>query len=426
MKKEIIILGLLTPLLLNAQNNAKGYYKDIFIDGGLRLSSRADLPSARVLGLETEAFVSAKKAKEYTRMDTLLQEQCFAGSAIDENGVLLYPDGEPRFRLLYLHGGLAESHGKTLGERGRENIRTFVRNGGSFVGSCAGCYITSRGVWEDSLKLRHAYLGIWPGLCRGTRLSDKPTGISIDKRSPLLRYYDFGGDRFVDSVYHNNGAYAYTRQMWPEGTEILARYDTRGMTGLKREIQGEAAIWAYKQGRESGRVVPCGSHPENVKTGERLDLMCAMVRYALDGNGEPTVKDKLKNGEERVMDRHTRDNQPAYTRIGDKQYHHFTVEVPKQTRQLTLTLKSLMGYDDVVMYLCARHGDFAFVDDADYKNVALDANKRLVIKNPKPGTMYVSVHCATTVDTIVTPNGTQYAGRTDVLNGIPYTIKADY
>ena len=100
MKKEIIILGLLTPLLLNAQNNAKGYYKDIFIDGGLRLSSRADLPSARVLGLETEAFVSAKKAKEYTRMDTLLQEQCFAGSAIDENGVLLYPDGEPRFRLL--------------------------------------------------------------------------------------------------------------------------------------------------------------------------------------------------------------------------------------------------------------------------------------------------------------------------------------
>ena len=151
-----------------------------------------------------------------------------------------------------------------------------------------------------------------------------------------------------------------------------------------------------------------------------------MLKYAMDGVGKPTVKGELKNGEERRMTCYTHDKRPAYTRIGDKQYHHFTIEVPKQTRQLTLTLKSLMGYDDVVMYLCARHGDFAFVDDADYKNVALDANKRLVIKNPKPGTMYVSVHCATTVDTIVTPNGTQYAGRTDVLNGIPYTIKADY
>ena len=424
-KKLFIIFGLLAPATLYAQNNAKGYYKDIFIDGGLRLSSRADLPSARVLGLQTEAFVSEKKAKDYTRMDTLLQEQCFAGSAIDENGVLLYPDGEPRFRMLYLHGGLAESHGKTLGARARDNIRQFVRNGGSFVGSCAGCYITSRGVWEDSLKLREAYLGIWPGLTRGTKLSDKHTGISIETRSPLLRYYDFGGDRFVDSVYHNNGAFAYTQQMWPEGTEILARYDTQGLT-VKRKIQGEAAIWAYKAGRETGRVIPCGSHPENVKSGERLDLMCAMVKYALDGNGEPTVKGELTNGKERLMDRHTHDNNPAYTRIGDKQYHHFTLQVPKHTGEVRINLKSLMGYEDVVMYLCARHGDFAFVDDADYKNVALDADKQLVIKNPKAGILYISVYCATTVDAVATAYGTQYTGRTDVLNGIPYTIKAEF
>lgn len=426
MKKQIALLLLAVPVVLQAQNNAKGYYKDVFVDGGLRLTSRTDLPSARVLGLETEVFVSAKKKENYTRLDTLLQEQCFGGSALDENGVLLYPDGEPRFRLLYLHGGLAESHGKTLGERGRENIRTFVRNGGSFVGSCAGCYITSRGVWEDSLKLRHAYLGIWPGLCRGTRLSDKSTGISIDKRSPLLRYYDFGGDRFVDSVYHNNGAYAYTRQMWPEGTEILARYDTRGMTGLKREIQGEAAIWAYKQGRESGRVVPCGSHPENVKTGERLDLMCAMVRYALDGNGEPTVKDKLKNGEERVMDRHTRDNQPAYTRIGDKQYHHFTVEVPEGTDTLKITLKPTEGLGHFDLYLFADSRQLAFKDEAEHCDLHPGIGKLLTIVRPKAGTLYVSVFCDTTVEARQTRYGTQYSGRLDVLNGVPYAIRVDF
>ncbi len=421
---KIFIFCFLASLFLYAQNNTKGYYKDVFVDGGMRLSSRADLPSARVLGLQMEVFMSAKKLKDYTSMDTLLQEQCFSGSTIDENGILLYPDGEPRFRMVFLHGGLAGAHGKTLGERGRNNIRKFVANGGSFVGSCAGCYITSRGVMEDSLTLRETYLGIWPGLCRGTKLSDTPTGISIEKKSPLLKYYTFGGDRFVDSVYHNNGAFAYTKEMWPAGTEILARYDTHGIK-VKREIQNEIAIWAYKADRYSGRIVPCGSHPENVRTGERLDLMCAMVQYALEGNGDPTVKGELKNGEERVMDRHTHDNIPAFTRIGDKQYHHFTVQVPKQAKELRLTLKSLMGYEDVVMYLCANPGDFAFIDNAEYKQVALNADKQLVIKNPKAGTMYVSVHCATTVDTIMTAYGTQYTGRTDVLNGVPYTIKAE-
>ena len=308
----IPILLLTASARLQAQQNAKGYYKDIFIDGGMRVSSRADLPSARVLGMQTEVFLSAKKSKDYSAADTLLQEQCFGGSAIDENGVLLYPDGEPRFRMLYVHGGLAASHGKTLGERGRENVRQFVRNGGSYVGSCAGCFIASSGVKNDTIRLRDEYLGIWPGLCRGTSLSDTPTGISIDKKSPLLKYADFGGDRFVDSVYHNNGAYAYTKEMWPQGTEILARYDTKGLT-VKRNIQGEPAIWAYKADSQSGRVIPCGSHPENVKTGERLDLMCAMVKYALAGNGSPTLKGELKNGEERVMDRHTHDNNPAYT-----------------------------------------------------------------------------------------------------------------
>ncbi len=421
----IPILLLTASARLQAQQNAKGYYKDIFIDGGMRVSSRADLPSARVLGMQTEVFLSAKKSKDYSAADTLLQEQCFGGSAIDENGVLLYPDGEPRFRMLYVHGGLAASHGKTLGERGRENVRQFVRNGGSYVGSCAGCFIASSGVKNDTIRLRDEYLGIWPGLCRGTSLSDTPTGISIDKKSPLLKYADFGGDRFVDSVYHNNGAYAYTKEMWPQGTEILARYDTKGLT-VKRNIQGEPAIWAYKADSQSGRVIPCGSHPENMKTGERLDLMCAMVKYALAGNGSPTLKGELKNGEERVMDRHTHDNNPAYTRIGDKQYHHFVVDVPPKTKEVSIVLRSLMGYEDVVMYLCARHGDFAFVDDSDYKQVSLDANKRLTIKNPKAGKLYVSVHLATTVDTVMTAYGTQYTGRTDVLNGVPYAIKVEY
>ncbi len=208
--KRLVALTLCLPVILftNAQNYTKGYYKDIFIDGGINLSSRKDLPSARVLGLSKEVFVSAKKSSDYTQEDTLLQTNCFAGSEIDENGVLLYPDGEPRFRLVLVHGGGATRHGKSLGEKGRENFRTFVRNGGSFVGFCAGSFITSLGVRDSALKPIESYLGIWPGYSKNTFLSDSRTGISIEKKSPLLKYYDFGDDRMVDSVYHNNGNFA--------------------------------------------------------------------------------------------------------------------------------------------------------------------------------------------------------------------------
>ena len=31
---------------LSAQDNTKGYYKDLFVDGGITLTSRNDLPAA--------------------------------------------------------------------------------------------------------------------------------------------------------------------------------------------------------------------------------------------------------------------------------------------------------------------------------------------------------------------------------------------
>lgn len=60
------------------------------------------------------------------------------GSPEDENGILLYPDGEPRFRMIYVNGGLATQHGRSLGEDGRQRIRDYVAAGGSYLGSCAG------------------------------------------------------------------------------------------------------------------------------------------------------------------------------------------------------------------------------------------------------------------------------------------------
>ncbi len=427
----ITVLSLGT--LQMAAQNGKGYYKDLFIDGGINISSYKNLPSAHFLDLKTEAFLCSPQKTNgksfYNAVDTLTQRQVFGGSPLDENGVLLYPDGAPRFRLLYTNGGSAARHGRSMGNVVRERIREYIKNGGSYLGSCAGAFIGSRAVkGDDSLKYLDAYYGIWPGLTISTGIVTSQTTVTFDEGSPLLKYYDFGGDYKLDSLYHNGGGFAVTDTLWPEETEVLARYDVAGRTDLKlkRNIQGLPAIWAYKPNAQSGRVILCGSHPELNKTGEKLELMCTMVRYALDGNGTPILKGELENGKERQMYCFTHDNNPDYTAIGDKQYHHFVLNIPKDTKKVTLRLTPKPGYTNFDMYLLAQPEKFAFLGEAAFKALGSGCEKKLVIDNPKEGRMFVSVFCDTTIETRQTNYGTQYTGCLEVLNGVPYSITAEF
>ena len=416
-------------------DTSQGYYKDLFMDSGIFLTSRRELPAAEALGLSMEKFVSAShKAADSTRItqvDTVLQTMLLGGYPLDENGVLLYPDGAPRFRMVYMNGGKAANHGRSLTDAARRNFQTFIRNGGSYVGSCAGAYLACKYTYiakKDSLALRtenYRYLALWPGCTRSCQLDNSWTDVTLDKDSPLLGYYDFGGDRQVDSVRHNGGNFADTEHMWPEGTEILARYDTRGREGLSLDLTGLPVIWALKESDDSGRVISCGSHPEDVKSGERLDLMCAMVRYALDGNGSPKLKAVLEPGKERVMDRRTSDDDPAFTMIGDRQYHHFAVDVPKGCKQFTVSLKSLKGWRNFEFSLYVSDGGFAFSDAARWRSEGEGLDRQIMVDSPKPGRYYIGVCCETTVDSQETAYGTQYSGRLDVLNGVPYTILVD-
>lgn len=413
-------------------DNTKGFYKDLFVDGGINVSSRDYLPSARYLRLEWESFLcTAQKGPDttaYSAIDTLMQRQFIVGNPLDENGALLFPDGQPRFRMVFMNGGAAARHGRSLGEDGRNRYCEYVRNGGSYVGDCAGMFLGSRAVKGDSaLKYLDAYLGIWPGLTRSTGLETSQTNLTIDDKAPLLRYYDFGGDHHVDSVYHNGGGYAVTDTLWPEGTEILARYEVRGRDlKLKRDIQDLPAIWAYKADERTGRVILCGSHPEFVGSGEKLDLMLSMVKYAMDGTVAPRLKGELIKGQKREMYKTTHDADPDFTAIGDRQYHHFMVDVPKGADTLRIALKPKPGTVNFDLFLLAQPREYAYLESATYKHVGAGCNKTLIIPQPKAGRFYVSVFCNTTVESVQTPFGTQYSGRLDVLNGVPYSITAEW
>ena len=105
--KKLFCLALTALTLVAAQDICKAqYYKDLFQDSGINLTSRQDLPAARFLGLSYETYYSAKHSPmAITVKDTIEQTAIMVGSTIDENGVLLYPDGAPRFKMIYVNGG---------------------------------------------------------------------------------------------------------------------------------------------------------------------------------------------------------------------------------------------------------------------------------------------------------------------------------
>ena len=434
----VAVAVMLNPLQASADNRAKnrqevinrnhGFYKDILMDSGVGLSSRRTLPAASSLGLEMEYFETPPK-KVMTEEDKAYQTYVICGGEDDTNGWLLYPDGAPRYRMIFVNGGNAKVHANSLPKEGRDRIVEYVKNGGSYVGCCAGAYFGSAGGYSSlTKKSRHTqlYIGVWPGYTHSTNVRKTPFPLTIPKRSPLLKYYDFGGDNIVDKVYHNGGCFAYDGDVKPspKGTEALALYRSHGTP--KIDIYGKTGIWAYKANAKSGRVVLCGSHPEGVKKGERLELMSSMVLYAMDGNPTPQPKGVLKSGQVREMNKRTEDKAPEYTRIGDKQYHHFEVKVPRKCKQLKVKLAGYEGENGYDLTLCAKRGELAYKDNTSHKAISKGCDKEFTVNKPKAGKWYVSVLCETTVETEKGRNGTTYVGNKGVLNGVPYKVSVEY
>ena len=387
---------------------ADGFYKDVFMSGGKHLTSRKTLHAAESLGLEYEYYAGA---------DASWQNHQLIGSDTDRNGVLLYPDGEPRFRMLYVNGGGATAHGKSLTVAGRERLRQFHRLGGSYCGSCAGSFLSGRNV-DKRTQPRLGYLNIFPFNTLNTGIKKTRVGHRIPEDSPLLRYRDFGGDHSVGSVYHNNGNWLrINREM--KNVEVLATYDHPG-----HKVDGGAAIWSYRPDDQKGRILNIGCHPEGSSQGELLALTEACFLYALAGTGLPQLKATLEFGETRTMDRGSGDNQPEFARIGDRQYHHFAFDVSEDDRPTTIMVSSTA---DVDLHLFLSDSSLAFRKQAAVLNVRPGSTKTIK-RQLATGRWYISVYCATTVKTINDPDSGfhRYVGNRDVLNGVPYTLSLSH
>lgn len=473
---------------------ARGFYKSLFIDAGMYLSSyytSADLKFLENLGFEAKGdyeYFAGNGSNDQSIFDRNqgVQRGIFAGSPFgsglgwdDYNGVLQYPDGSPRFRAIYVNGGTSSDHGPTLGEVGRARVKEYFENGGSYTASCAGAFMACQKV--DNKDVDYTF-GIIPVNFVHTQLPVSMskyaavfTGMdtTLGMKAVANRYnYDIGD--FIDDVRHHGGGYKGSIISNSEYFEDLMSYqystatnsyvivdadheagnhdinDYRYKPGNENQawavgrtngqfgnMVGKVSTFAYKVTgeKESGRAVITGSHPEGYEDyqndGDKQNAMIeSMILYALDGVPAPKVKGELKLGEPRQMNKPTEENKPAFAKIGDRQYHHFEFNASNDIEDFCLELDS--DYDaqsGITLYLAFRKGnELAWISDADYVLCNKGGKKAIFIKKLPAGTWHASVYCETTPTTQkVDQSGLHYfnySGKTEVLDGVSYTVKA--
>lgn len=441
---------------------ARGYYKSLFVDAGFRLNNYW-LPShfkwITTLGLENDYEYIQTGVKDSAKV-VAIQNGVMVGAPTeeidwkDDNGVLLYPDGEPRFRMMYANGGNSSKHGPTLGYKGRHQVRTFFENGGSYVGTCAGaflaCVSSRKGNRYDNPdpEIENYTFGLYPGALISTHVPiDIKKFPSVYTAMDLTDRWKEIGTQFgysfadtIESVRHHGGGYLKDEELeqFP-GVEPLMRYryteknpdDSCSYTahnrplyrmygkgtkpGVRKSINGRISTFAWKESSASGRVCITGSHPEKGEIGgNNHNMIRMMAQYAMDGNGEPQAKCALKAGR-------------TYTDpdgVGDLQYHHFTFTSEKEMKNVKIVLDSKSKAD---LYLTLRNGDFAWLSDADYMVCSEGGKKTLTIASLPAGTWYIGVYCATTVKASVEKdkknyNYFYYVDKYDVLNGVKYKL----
>lgn len=128
-------------------------------------------------------------------------------------------------KLFIMPGGADIPYTQHLNGLGNELIRSFVENGGTYLGICAGSYYAAKEIEFAKGKAIEVIgpreLGFYPGLVRG----------------PILADYDYHSDRGaliapirwitsddIVNVYYNGGGYFVDAEKY-ENVKVLAVYE---------------------------------------------------------------------------------------------------------------------------------------------------------------------------------------------------------
>jgi hypothetical protein len=384
-------------IVFNAEAKIEGFYCDVFQDEGTDINGP---------NMKTNCdFIYYSMEHLNTSNDINGQAEIMIENENDDNGYLLYPDGNPRFAIIYYHGG-SMGHSTDLGSDGRQRVRDHYYHGGSQFGSCAGSYMLSSSGTN--------YFKIWPGRMNAENISNTRVDKIINEGSPFIGILDFEVGEVISNVYHNNGGSVDTTDI-PDGTVICAMHNST-------KLKGYADIWSWKDNDTTGRVLGITGHPEGNSATAQKRYMGACMLYLTQCLGKPNLKSNLENGVTIQMDKETSDNDPLRTKIGDKQYHHFLLDC-KDAKNVEINVNGEEGFD---FHLFVAKDTFAFNNTAEFADSTAGNSKTLTIPRLETGTWYVGVKLNTAVDTRSGNIFPEYYDNLEVLNGIGYSVKTDW
>lgn len=190
--------------------------------------------------LQTLKTFSSLVDGDVYQLGRITPSELIAGSKLKETKLLIFPGGRDR-----------PYHQKLKGA-GNEKIKTFVKNGGSLLGFCAGAYYFAEEVTFNPKNKDYAVnekreLGFFPGAAKGPALGDYNPFTSIGVKAAALKLSKSGKTL---KVFYNGGGYFEKREKKRKAVEVLALYKNLD----------QAAIVFMKVGR--GRVLLSGVHPE--------------------------------------------------------------------------------------------------------------------------------------------------------------------
>eukprot|EP00928_Gymnodinium_smaydae_P100576 TRINITY_DN98_c0_g1_i1.p1 TRINITY_DN98_c0_g1~~TRINITY_DN98_c0_g1_i1.p1 ORF type:complete len:288 (+),score=17.95 TRINITY_DN98_c0_g1_i1:554-1417(+) len=229
-----------------------------------------------------------------------------SGADAEKLACLCAADGSIGADVLVVPGGNDQRFMSSFSDpqSAADRIRTFVRNGGGYVGICAGMSMVTRGYWDveswlpcdSDERQRHYFMhfvGLFPhevenlhGIRRVRLTWNQRLPDSHPMRLALERNLELPDARYNDGNALWNSGHPHAHS---DGTEYLLSYAHEQpweaeveKASLAGELVGKWASIAYIQPGcpTAGRLVLDGWHPESVHTPHCHNWVRHAVQYA--------------------------------------------------------------------------------------------------------------------------------------------------
>ncbi|KAI8975945.1 biotin-protein ligase [Pilobolus umbonatus] len=161
--------------------------------------------------------------------------------------------------LIVMPGGRDLPYCADLNGLANDKIKAFVKNGGRYLGFCAGAYYASKEIeFEKGIKEREIVgtreLDFYPGLSRGTMF---PGFVYNSEKGARAISLHMKNDSRDIKAYYNGGGYFVKAKNYPDQVKVICTYKD---PGLCKDEQEPAAGVLCKVGK--GSALLFGAHPE--------------------------------------------------------------------------------------------------------------------------------------------------------------------